>query len=186
MAFTNTPLYGGAITLDLPSNFADASQIRQIPDHQEVYLDSNGYSSIVVEILEYVEKSNDEEALQYHFGDLVEDTGDQTTIISQDRAAMKSLPNNSVLTLTFIQTPPTPNPHPNRKTPEFTYIHLILLRLKEQGTDIMISINIPHYPGEFTPAEQQGDETPLMKDSKAVRERVLESFQVEEWGLFEG
>jgi hypothetical protein len=92
MAFTNTPLYGGAITLDLPSNFADASQIRQIPDHQEVYLDSNGYSSIVVEILEYVEKSNDEEALQYHFGDLVEDTGDQTTIISQDRAAMKSLP----------------------------------------------------------------------------------------------
>jgi hypothetical protein len=25
MAFTNTPLYGGAITLDLPSNFADAS-----------------------------------------------------------------------------------------------------------------------------------------------------------------
>jgi hypothetical protein len=50
----------------------------------------------------------------------------------------------------------------------------------------MISINIPHYPDEFTPAEQQGGETPLMKDSKAVRERVLESFKVKEWGLFEG
>ena len=71
---------------------SNSSTIRQVPDNQEVYLDSNGYSSIVVEILEYVEKSNDEEALQYHFGDLVEDTGDQTTIISQDRAAMKSLP----------------------------------------------------------------------------------------------
>jgi hypothetical protein len=51
---------------------------------------------------------------------------------------------------------------------------------------IIISINIPHYPGEYTPAEQQGGETPLMKDSKAVREKVLESFRVKEWGLFEG
>jgi len=39
---------------------------------------------------------------------------------------------------------------------------------------------------EYTPAEQQGGETPLMKDSKAVREKVLESFRVKEWGLFEG
>ncbi|KAI4959321.1 hypothetical protein J4E86_003043 [Alternaria arbusti] len=186
MAFTNTPLYGGAITLDLPSNFADASQIRQIPDHQEVYLDNNGYSSIVIEILEYVEKNSDEEALQYHFGDLVEGTGDQSTIISQERAVMKSLPDKPVLALSFIQTPPTPNPHPNRKTPEFTYIHLLLLRLKEQGTDVMVSVNIPHYAGEYTPAEQQGGETQLMKDSKAVKEQVLESFQVKEWGLFEG
>ncbi len=51
---------------------------------------------------------------------------------------------------------------------------------------IMISVNIPHYAGEYTPAEQPGGETPLMKDSKTVRDRVLESFQVKEWGLFEG
>jgi hypothetical protein len=50
----------------------------------------------------------------------------------------------------------------------------------------MISVNIPHYPGEYTPAEQQGVETQLMKDSKAVKDKVLESFQVKEWGLFEG
>jgi hypothetical protein len=46
----------------------------------------------VVEILEYVDKNSDEEALQYHFGDLVEGTGDQSTIISQGGAVMKSLP----------------------------------------------------------------------------------------------
>jgi len=50
----------------------------------------------------------------------------------------------------------------------------------------MVSVNIPHYAGEYTPAEQQGGETQLMKDSKAVKEQVLESFQVKEWGLFEG
>jgi hypothetical protein len=97
-----------------------------------------------------------------------------------------SCSNNPVLSLTFEQTPPTPNPHPNRKTPEFTYIHLLLLRLKEQSTDIMISINIPHYPGEYEKPAQEDGETVLMRESVAIRERVLGSFEVKEWGLFEG
>jgi hypothetical protein len=61
-----------------------------VPDHQEVYLDSDGYSSIVVEILEYQEKGSDEEALQYHFADLI-DEEDSTTILKQDRAVMSKL-----------------------------------------------------------------------------------------------
>ncbi|KAF1844030.1 Mog1p/PsbP-like protein [Cucurbitaria berberidis CBS 394.84] len=186
MSFTNTPLYGGAITVDLPSGFADTSQIRQVPDHQEVYLDAEGYSSVVVEILEYVHKSSDDEALQYHFADLVDGTGDATTIVEQGRAQLKSLPNAPLLTLTFIQTPPTPNPNPRRKTPEFTYIHLLLLRLKEQATDLMITINIPHYAGEYQKAAEEGGQTQLMKDSAALKEKVLESFEIKEWGLFEG
>lgn len=114
MSFTNTSLYGGAITVDLPSNFADTrsvakfphtrrpphgprqltqeqhSQIREVPDHQEVYLDTNGYSSIVVEILEYQEKGSDEEALQYHFADLI-DEEDSTNILENGRAVMEKL-----------------------------------------------------------------------------------------------
>jgi len=38
----------------------------------------------VVEILEYVDKPSDEEALQYHFQDLVDGTGDSTTILKQE------------------------------------------------------------------------------------------------------
>jgi hypothetical protein len=68
------------------------SQIRQIPDHQEVYLESEGYSSIVVEILEYIDKPSDDEALQYHFADLVEGTGDTTNLIAQGRAVMAAMP----------------------------------------------------------------------------------------------
>lgn len=64
-------------------------------------------------------------------------------------------------------------------------MHLLLLRLKEQGTDIMVTINIPHYAGEYEKAEA-GQETKLMKDSKAVREKMLETFKVIEWGLFDG
>lgn len=63
---------------------------------------------------------------------------------------------------------------------------MLLLRLKEQGTDIMITINIPHYAGEYEKAEEEGKPTRLMLDSGAVRERVLESFEIKEWGLFDG
>lgn len=45
----------------------------------------------MVEILEYVEKSSDEEALQYHFADLVDGTGDATNILEQGRATFKEL-----------------------------------------------------------------------------------------------
>lgn len=45
----------------------------------------------MLEILEYVDKPSDDEALQYHFADLVDGTGDATTIVAQGTAAMKSL-----------------------------------------------------------------------------------------------
>lgn len=48
----------------------------------------------------------------------------------------------------------------------------------------MITINIPHYKDEYEKAEE-GQETRLMKGSKVVREKVLETFKVVEWGLFD-
>lgn len=63
----------------------------------------------------------------------------------------------------------------------------MLLRLKEQGTDLMISVNIPHYPGEYEmPEEGMGHVTQLMKDSEKVKSRILETFEIKDWGLFEG
>jgi hypothetical protein len=49
----------------------------------------------------------------------------------------------------------------------------------------MITINIPHYAGEYDKAAE-GEETRLMMESKVVKEKVLESFKVVEWGLFDG
>jgi flavin-dependent dehydrogenase len=57
------------------ANVSFISNFRQIPDNQEVYLDADGFSSIVVEILERVEKP-DAEALEYHFKDLITDDED--------------------------------------------------------------------------------------------------------------
>lgn len=50
----------------------------------------------------------------------------------------------------------------------------------------MITINIPHYKGEYEEAGEKSGETRLMRESKGVREKVLETFGVVEWGLFDG
>lgn len=83
-AFKQVDLFGGAIVASIPSTFEDVSDIRQVPDNQEVYLDKDGFSStvpsiypnfvmmvvdsifagIVFDILERVEKDSDIEALK--------------------------------------------------------------------------------------------------------------------------
>jgi hypothetical protein len=72
-----------------------------------------------------------------------------------------------------------------RKTPQFVYICLVLLRLEEQGTDVMLTVNVPHYKGEYEEAEQ-GEETALMREGNEVRDEVLRTLRVVDWGLFDG
>jgi RNA:NAD 2'-phosphotransferase (TPT1/KptA family) len=67
------------------------SDIRQVPDNQEVYLDANGFSSIVVEILEHVEKP-DAEALEYHLQDLVDEDEGETKVWKRDEGVCSRLP----------------------------------------------------------------------------------------------
>ena len=38
--YTPVLLYGGALSAALPDTFKDVSEIRQVPDNQEVYLDA--------------------------------------------------------------------------------------------------------------------------------------------------
>ena len=45
-------LYGGAISFRVPRDFDDVSNLRPVPDHQEVYVQRNGINSIIVELLD--------------------------------------------------------------------------------------------------------------------------------------
>jgi ABC-type uncharacterized transport system involved in gliding motility auxiliary subunit len=57
------------------------SAIREVPDHQEVYLDANGLTSIIFDITERVtpdQAPTDEDALKYHFSDIISGTTDTT------------------------------------------------------------------------------------------------------------
>ena len=85
-AYKSTPLFGGAIVCDLPEHFADVARIREVPDNQEVWIAKDGFTSIIVEIVERVGPSGptsleeDGQALTTHLEELVGDDVDTTKV----------------------------------------------------------------------------------------------------------
>ncbi|CAE8680809.1 unnamed protein product, partial [Polarella glacialis] len=62
-------LFGGAITCELPRSFSDASTFREVPDHQEVWVDCDSDRSLVIEILEKKDVPDDQ-AIAFFLSDL--------------------------------------------------------------------------------------------------------------------
>ena len=63
------PLYGGAMLTELPKSYADASNFREVPDHQEVWVDTSSDRSVIIEVLEQKEVP-DTEAMEFFLNDL--------------------------------------------------------------------------------------------------------------------
>lgn len=69
-----------------------SSDLRQVPDHQEVYLDKQGFTSITFDILERVDSvANDDEALKYHLEDITDSEG-QCQVLSSGSVKLPHLP----------------------------------------------------------------------------------------------
>mmetsp|Transcript_25847 Transcript_25847/g.38714 ORF Transcript_25847/g.38714 Transcript_25847/m.38714 type:complete len:287 (+) Transcript_25847:132-992(+) len=85
-ALTSRDLYGGAMKISIPTKWRDVSDIRQVPDHQEVYQDctfahqnpereivqEGTGGCLVIEILERQDEVSDEEAPSFFFHDLAD------------------------------------------------------------------------------------------------------------------
>ena len=58
-------LFGGAISIYLDGNYMDASDLRQVPDNQEVLLSRDSDVSVIVEVLQCVGTSTDADAMDH-------------------------------------------------------------------------------------------------------------------------
>jgi len=75
-------------TTSLTTNNSD---IRQVPDNQEVYLSTTGFTSIVFDILERVDKP-EAEALKYHLQDIIDEDAGESQIWESSAAHLSKLP----------------------------------------------------------------------------------------------
>jgi len=81
-----------------------------------------------------------------------------------------------------------PNRAKTKKNPEdFTGILLLLIRLENVLSDVLVSVNVPHVPGEYDeanidfPTQKVGG---LLEEAGTIRQKVLESFEVKDWSIF--
>ncbi|WVO17118.1 hypothetical protein L204_104808 [Cryptococcus depauperatus] len=153
MSFTQLEtkfLFGGAISLDLPAEVIDASDLRQIPDNQEVFLFPDSDTSISLEVLELVTeglaKTDLWEAAKFHFGSLAHDNSSlESTILTNPPSDLISFAPQSTdhpstpIPVSLMGTQrihkfsynPTGGPRPGHESdmPDDVYIFLALWRV---------------------------------------------------------
>ena len=99
ISFIERPLFGGAISAEIPSDWIDVSDIRQVPDHQECYQEvlplnvPNDPGLLVVEILQREPQVSDQDAAIHFFNDLAETNGIQ----SQSDVFFQAIPPSSLI-----------------------------------------------------------------------------------------
>lgn len=165
-------LFGGALTTTLPSDLIDASDLRQIPDTQEVFLFHDSDVSIIFEILQIVNEgdaANDvREAAKFHFNSIAHDNTALESSVdsvstpfplpsSVDGSATSALPPKLVqpvlyATLEGTQTVSKFNLPASEADLVKVFLAVIRVDLGEpssadpsqrRGADITISINFP-------------------------------------------
>ncbi|KAK8091646.1 Mog1p/PsbP-like protein [Apiospora hydei] len=196
--YQSTPLFGGALVSDLPSNFADVSKLRQVPDNQEVWIDRDGFTSLVFEIDERVgEKGNgpeiDGRAMTTHLEEIVGDDIDRTKVWNTTPTLFSKLDEEIpaytlIATISPKQVPAAGSGSSGEKaSPDFTAIILTLVRLEREKTDLLITINVPHIRGEYDEEDvdlELGRQGKLIGDAVDYAARIWETFKVKDWNLF--
>ncbi|XP_057304901.1 ran guanine nucleotide release factor-like isoform X2 [Hydractinia symbiolongicarpus] len=139
-------LFGGAFSCFLPRNAQDMSVIRDVPDNQEVFCHQSTDQSIMVDILEFQSSVTGENAARYHFEDLASSNdahGENEVLhieaLSKDDITLDSC--QDAWLLSGRQMVSKFNETKNAKN--LVHIHMVLYRLPQYVTDIVVIMNIP-------------------------------------------
>ncbi len=181
-------LYGGAMKASLPPRFFDASNVRHVPDHQEVFTDSNTDQALIFEIVSHVSDVPDAEAAGFHFREIAatNDSLDQMQIAE-------------IINLTPGHLPSLRSPHnlfasaavglqsvsKFRETARNTVkVFVATLRIPSISTEILVSLTTPisiHPESSSALSFVPNSET---EDPSRLFFSVLSSLSVIDWGLF--
>ena len=152
-----TELYGGAIRACIPRGSIDVSDLRQVPDNQEVFLieENKRDLSIIFDILEQP-ASDPQSAIEAHVEDIFD---------SKEHKPLKEIEHTTSSLPTYLV-------YVNK--PDIGLVAFVaLFRLNQVQTDFLITLNIPSI------LEQEA-----LNEYRPVFEDIARSFEVSDWSLF--
>mmetsp|Transcript_30435 Transcript_30435/g.45907 ORF Transcript_30435/g.45907 Transcript_30435/m.45907 type:complete len:197 (+) Transcript_30435:76-666(+) len=176
-------LYGGAIVAELPESFADASEFRQVPDHQEVWVDTASDASFIVEILERKADVQDVDAVRYFLTDLAaaNQAKDPQILASRAGTLGQDLPHFSqgeVIALVGVGEQQVSKF--GESCANTVQVHICVLRLPAQETDILVMLNSP----VSIDAQSSSGSVPTLDNAEGVFAKILQSLAIQDWELF--
>ncbi|XP_076472986.1 ran guanine nucleotide release factor-like [Babylonia areolata] len=140
------PFFGGAMVGKLPADANDISEIREVPDHQEVFAHKDTDQSIIIEVLSYVQEETDLQAVKVHFEELASSndasTSDNSCILGIEQLDKKQLSLTQCSAVYWLTGQQRVSKYQETARNNVN-IHMILYRLPEFTTDLLVTFNDP-------------------------------------------
>ncbi|XP_040895438.1 ran guanine nucleotide release factor isoform X2 [Toxotes jaculatrix] len=140
------PLFGGALSAVIPHSATDTSELREIPDNQEVFAHAHTDQSLIVELVEYQGQVADEDSARYHFEDIAGSNKalepgafEVTSVVALPKSDLSLSECSSAWVLTGTQCVSKFN----EEARNTVTLHLGVFRLPQFTTDILITFNDP-------------------------------------------
>ncbi|KAI5123277.1 hypothetical protein M0805_009299 [Coniferiporia weirii] len=175
-------LFGGAITIELPSTFIDASTLRQVPDTQEVFISPSDVS-FVIEILERVDPDDPKEAVKFHFDSLAHDND----AINSHVLDIRLPEDNTAASSSSPETTPSPVLlEGSQQIAKFNSRHkddvrvlLAVYRIARKRVDLVFSANVP-----LTTETGEGNNQEDVDNAKELFIAAARSLTIVDFDLF--
>ncbi|XP_010594905.1 ran guanine nucleotide release factor isoform X2 [Loxodonta africana] len=133
----NYPLFGGSFSAILPAGAIDVSDLRPVPDNQEVFCHCATDQSLIVELLELQAHVRGEAAARYHF----EDVGGVQGARAAQVEAVQPLPLENLALGGSCQEAWVLSG--KQQVAKEVTLHQALMRLTQYQTDLLLTFNQP-------------------------------------------
>ncbi|CAL8307015.1 unnamed protein product [Lota lota] len=179
------PLFGGALSAWIPHSARDVSDLREVPDNQEVFAHCHTDQSLIVELLEFQSQVEDQDAAKYHFEDIAGSnealkpgTCDVTSVMPLSKSELSLSQCSSAWLLHGAQCVSKFN----EEARNAVTVHLGLFRLPQFSTDVLVTFNDPLSisPDSSSASGTQSAEPWTVQDFHCL----LHSFTLHDPGLF--
>lgn len=160
----------------------DLAAVRDVPDHQECWHNTDNDALFVLECLDYHDEGNDGDAMRYYWQDLCEVNGskpeDNDKLFSsmENSVVTRGLPESAtVCTYVGYQSVKMGRESTDERPQEErnVRVELCLIRLPSVQTDMLFTLSTP------SDSNEQECEHP----SNTFR-TILSSLEIRDWGLF--
>ncbi|KAM5272625.1 ran guanine nucleotide release factor isoform 2-T2 [Ctenodactylus gundi] len=135
------PLFGGAFSSILPTEAIDVSDLRPVPDNQEVFCHPICDQSLIIELLELQSHVRGEAAARYHFEDVGGVQGARALHVeSVQPLNLENLALKGCCQEAWVLSGKQQIAKENQQD---VTVHQALLRLPQYQTDLLITFNEP-------------------------------------------
>ncbi|XP_077250008.1 ran guanine nucleotide release factor, putative (Mog1/PsbP/DUF1795-like photosystem II reaction center PsbP family protein) isoform X2 [Tasmannia lanceolata] len=189
------PLFGGAISTTFPLRFQDVSNIREVPDHQEVLADPGRDESLIFELLELKRDIEDDRSAVWFLQDLATEQNAEGSMVLEHSgtAEEEGLQYRDIpaIVTTAVGQMAVSKERQGREAQNTIRVYLANLRLKEVATDVLITAYEPVFINPLSVSAQTVGAGPAMPATQSgclpmaeVFKIAVSSFKVQDWNVF--